>query len=347
VFFLRERTLMAQRIQNQRGELVGDPFAITEDVGSGGTPTGLAGTFSASANGVISYRTGGATSGVPIWVDRNGRELGAIVSAPLSGAAFPRLSPDGRRLALVVSGDVWVYDLEGRPPIKLTFDGGHYSPLWTPDGRRIVSEGQTPAPLSSVLSDGSGGAPEPASPPGHFHPHGWTPDGRELLAVQLGDPKTRADILRFPPMEKVEPQAVVRTQASEGDTGATMSPDHRWLAYVSNVTGGSEIWVQPYPGPGAPIRLSPNGGVEPVWSADGRELFYFEGTKLMSIVVDTKSGFNFKPPVVLFESPHPRETQPPSFDVARDGRFVMIKSAEGQASPHITVVLNWDAGLDK
>ena len=84
-----------------------------------------------------------------------------------------------------------------------------------------------------------------------------------------------------------------------------------------------------------------------MWATDGRELFYIEGTKLMSLIVDTKSGFNFKPPVSLFENRYLRSNQPPSYDVAPDGRFLMIKSGESQTGARLTVVLNWDAGLKK
>lgn len=105
--------------------------------------------------------------------------------------------------------------------------------------------------------------------------------------------------------------------------------------------------MAPRAAPAAPIGARRHGGVEPVWAKDGRELFYLEGTKVMSVVVDTKSGFNFKPATALFESRYLRTNQPPSYDVAADGRFLMIKSAEAQVNPPITVVLNWEAGLKK
>ena len=347
VLFMRDRALMAQRFDSERLESIGEATLVADQVGSIATPTGLSGHFSASTNGTLSYRAGGTTSGTPVWVDRNGRELSPVTAAALPQPAFPRLSPDGRRLALVVAGDVWVYDLEGRPPIKLTFDGDHYSPLWTPDGRRLVYEAGSSSPLLSLPADGSGGAAQPMGPPGHFHPHGWSHDGREMLAVHLDQPKTGIDIVKFASSEAGDPQAVLRTQAVEGDQGAAFSPDGRWLAYTSNVTGSREIWVQPYPGPGAPIRVSPNGGTEPLWAKDGRELFYFEGPKLMSVTVEAKSAFNFSPAALLFESQHLRANQPPSYDVSGDGRFLMIKSAESQLNPPITVILNWEAGLKK
>jgi Tol biopolymer transport system component len=241
----------------------------------------------------------------------------------------------------VVAGDVWVYDIQGRPPIKITFDGQHYAPLWTPDGRRLVYE-TTSVPLRSLPADGSGGAPETLTPDGHFHPHGWSGDGRELLVVRLDGAATAPDIFRLTPGAKSEPQVVVQTPAAEGAAGAALSPDGHWLAYVSDATGQGEIWVRPYPGPGAPVRLSPNGGTEPVWARSGKELYYLEAAKLMAVAIEARADFNFKPAAFLFESNYVRGGQPPSYDVAADGRFIMIKSANSRAgtSP-MTVVLNW------
>ena len=160
--------------------------------------------------------------------------------------------------------------------------------------------------------------------------------------VRLDGGATAPDIFRVLAREKGEPQAVVQTPTAEGQVGAALSPDGRWLAYASNVTGLQEIWVRPYPGPGAAVRVSPNGGVEPVWARSGRELYYLEGNKLMSVAIEARSDFNFKPPTLLFESNYLRGGQPPSYDIASDGRFVMIKSASGQtAGTPITVILNW------
>ena len=125
-----------------------------------------------------------------------------------------------------------------------------------------------------------------------------------------------------------------------------MSHDGKWLAYVSSRTGSEEIWVQPHPGPGAPRRVSPNGGIEPVWARSGRELYYLEGQKMMAIAVETRTGFDFKPPVVLFEGTYMRPGQPPSYDVSADGRFLMRKPASAAPAPSaITIVLNWREAL--
>src|SRR5207302_6007320 len=120
----------------------------------------------------------------------------------------PKLSPDGRKLALIAGGDLWVYDLEGRPPIKLTFGGNRYAPLWTPDGRRIAHEANSV--VVAVPADVSGGAAEPMSPrEGHYHPHGWSADGRDIILAALPGPSHTPDIVKFSLQLKGDPQPVV------------------------------------------------------------------------------------------------------------------------------------------
>jgi serine/threonine-protein kinase len=244
---------------------------------------------------------------------------------------------------VVVSDDVWRYDLDGRPPIKLTFEGRHLSPLWTRDGQRVITEHSGRNQLSAVPSDGSGGTPQQASPKGHFHPHAWTADASEIIAARLEMGGVIMDLVRFPPRADGQVQTIVATPASEGFSG-WMSPDGRWLAYTSESTGRSEIWVRPFPGPGSAVRISSNGGAEPVWARHGRELYYIEGGNMMAVAVEAGATFNFKPPVRLFESDYARGLQPPSYDVTPDGHFVMIKPDDAGERP-ISVILNWQERL--
>jgi Tol biopolymer transport system component len=306
------------------------------------TKSGAVANFGISRAGTLVYAPGGAAAvqGRPVWVGRDGRELMSLVDSDLDSPQFPRLSPDGRRLALNVTGDLWVYDLEGRPPIKLTFDGTDFAEMWSLDGRHLVYESASGA-LLSIPADGSSRTPEKVSPDGHFHPHGWSPDGRELIAAEIGTP-TIADVIGLPMGGTGLRRAIVQTDNAEGQPGVALSPDGRWLAYVSDVTGQAEVWVQPYPGPGAPVRVSPGGGVEPVWARNGRELYYLQADRLMSIAVGTQASFSFSPPTQLFEGRYRRGGQPPSYDVAPDGRFLMLKSPDAQAiTAHFVVVLNW------
>jgi Tol biopolymer transport system component len=234
--------------------------------------------------------------------------------------------------------ELWKYDLDGRPPVKLTFDGA-LSPVWSRDGQRIAYEGVRDTSggggtLRTVLADGSG-KPEDVVPTGHFHPHSFTPDSRELVALQLFEGGTKSSLVRI----GLQPQAAPVVIA-EGGFSAALSPDGRWLAYTANTTGAQEVWIRPYPGAGAPIRVSPNGGSEPIWARNGRELYYLQDDDLMAVAVDTTDGFNFKPAVRLFETTHVRTGQPPSYDVTADGRFVVLKPQATAAEP-ITVIFNW------
>ncbi|HET9361950.1 MAG TPA: protein kinase, partial [Vicinamibacterales bacterium] len=295
--YARDETVFGVVFDVGRLQATGGAVALLENVPNGGSQGG-ASHFAQSATGTLVYVGSGisATMGTPVWVDRNGREVAAVTTAALAGVQHPRLSPDGHRLALIVDTDVWVYDLSGRPPIRLTRDGAHYAPVWTPDGRSLIFETASPAPLLSIAADGSS-APSPVSPAEHFHPHGVTPDGRTVLAVAVdGGGAGGADIVTIPiggNEDKPRPRPLVRTPGREGFEGLMLSPDGRWLAYTSDATGRFEIWVQPYPGPGAPVRVSPDGGVEPVWARNGRELFYLEGRTLMSVAVNAGSTFDF------------------------------------------------------
>jgi serine/threonine-protein kinase len=343
--YARTGTLFGVPFDVNRLQTTGGAVPLVEGVLDGRSTTG-ASQFSWSPNGTLVYVGGwqDAPTGRPVWVTRDGREGPPVTSAALEALEHPRLSPEGRRLALIVAGDVWVYDLEGRPPIRLTQDGVHYAPLWTPDGQRVIYESETPAPLRSVPADGSGGTPVPVSPAGHYHGHVLTGDGRVLIATDVDGETTGrdTDIVRVQLGDKLEPQALVVTKNREGWDGVALSPDGRWMAYATDATGQQEVWVQPYPGPGAPVRVSPNGGREPVWARSGNELYYLEGRKLMAVTFEARTTFDFKPASLLFELPYTISNQPPSYDVGPDGRFVMIKPTEGQreAEP-IVVVLNW------
>jgi hypothetical protein len=307
---------------------------------------GFATPFAVSANGAVAYIGDALQSGAVVWVGRNGETTGEITGS-LKGVRNPRLSRDGKSLALVVVGDVWRYDVSGRPPIRLTRDGGRYpeglfSPLWTRDGTRVVYEIGGGRGLASMPADGSGGTPEPASPSGHFHPHGWSPDGREIFATRWPEPGQTQDLVRFQPRVDGQLQTIVATPINEGGTASIYGG---WLAYTSFSTGYEEVWVRRFSESGPPVRVSPNGGREPVWAGSGKVLYYFDGSDMMSVAVETGGTFTFKPPTRLFESTsYMLGGDPPSYAVAADGRFVMIKPDAGGGTP-ITVILNWTERL--
>ena len=344
ILFLRGSSLMAQAFDNSSLSLQGEPRLVAERIETANTVYGV---FTASANGALAYRAIGPALNFPTWVDRSGKQTTDVISTPLLGLRYPALSPDGKRLAIVASGALWVYDFEGRPPLRLTSEGSPASPIWTRDGQRIIYEANTPElerVLVSIPADGSVTRPEPISPMGHLHPLAWTPDGKQLIAVRLttSGTTTNGDIVKFGLSTSSAMDAILETPANEGALGAAISPDGRWFAYTSDTTGNTEIWVKPYGAEGPPVRVSPKGGVDPLWSKDGRELFYRIGaTTIMSVAVDTRRGFDFKPAVPLFESGlYMPSGQAPSYAIGPDGRFLMIRPADTAPSP-ITVVLNW------
>ena len=350
---VREGVLLAYPFDNRRLTLAGDPVPIADDVGAvGNGPVSIA-SVSASDNGVLAYRRAESVSGIPVWVDRDGREMEALTNDTLGGAHSPRISPDGKRVALTVGGDVWIYHADRRPPIRVTFDSVVGTPIWSADGRRLVYEDHAlNGQLRSVLTDRVA-ASEVASPRGHYHPFGWGPDGGVLAAVLSTTMNVTAlrtdgsstvadiDVVTFAPDERATARDLVKTASIEGSAGIALSPDGSWLAYTSNITGRSEVWVQSYSGPGAPVRVSPNGGLEPLWGREGRELYYVEGNRMMSVPVRLGPTFEFGPPTQLFEHRYAREMIP-SYDVGPDGRFLMIKPAGSPpGTAPISMVLNW------
>jgi Tol biopolymer transport system component len=345
LLYLRDQRLLAQRFDPQALAVSGDQHPVAEAVGSA-----AAGSFtlaSVSTTGVLAYRSAPQQAGgLPTWVTRAGVDQGAFMGLASQLASYPRLSPDGSRVALVVSGDVWVYSASGRPPVRLTFDhtnAANFSPGWSLDGTRVIYEPTGSIGLRAVAADGSTTAPEVVSPKGHFHFHGWTPDGGDLLVARPAGPTTW-DILRLAPHESAEPVPVIQSTAAEGFNGVALSPDHRWLAYASDASGANEIWVVAFDGSSPAVRVSPNGGSEPVWSRDGRELYYREGNKLMSVAVTAREAFTFVEPVALFELAFAPATQPPTYDVAPDGRLLVIKAPPATPVP-TEVMMNWAATL--
>ena len=213
---------------------------------------------------------------------------------------------------------------------------------WTPDGKRIAfdSNKEGPQNLFWQLADGSGGLERLTSSEYTQSADSWSKDGR-LLAFYEISPTTGYDIwvLR---MNDKKAQPFLRTQFNE--VAPRFSPDGRWLAYVSDESGRFEVYVQPYPGPGGKWQISTEGGTEPAWNPNGRELFYLSGEKMMSVDISTRPSFSAGKPRMLFQGRYmPTPGTFPNYDVSSDGqRFLMIKPSEQESGPtQINVALNW------
>jgi Tol biopolymer transport system component/predicted Ser/Thr protein kinase len=336
--------LMAVPFDPQRLRVTGTAVPVVDGVLQSRTTGGAQ--YSFSATGSLVYVPGGVQSiqSKLVWVSRNGEEQ--PVAAPPSAYMFPRLSPDGKRVAVAIAEQgiqLWLYDLSRETLTRFTFEGiFNYAPLWTPDGKRIAFESSKEGPLNIFwqLADG-GGELERLTTSEHINaPMSWSLDA-QLLAFLEVTPTTGVDIwvLR---MSDRKAQPFLRTPFNEG--APRFSPDGRCLAYMSDESGRYETYVQPYPGPGGKWQISTEGGTEPVWNPNGLEMFYRSGDKMMAVDIATQPGFSAGKPRMLFEGQYgPSPVPIPNYDVAPDGqRFLMLKPSEQARAPtQINIVLNW------
>jgi Tol biopolymer transport system component len=280
-----------------------------------------------------------------VWVNRNGVEQ--PVAAPARAYVFPRLSPDGRQVCVAIAEQetqTWLYDLSRETWTRFTFEGNvNLSGIWTLDGTRIAFQSNKEGPLNIFWqrADGSGGLERLTTSEYNNFPASWSPDGKLLAFVEV-HPTTGFDIWV---LQLNDRKAKPFLQTPFNESVPRFSPDGRWLAYISNESGRWEIYVQSYPGPGGKWQISTEGGTEPVWNPNGRELFYRSGEKMMAVDIATQPSLTAGKPRVLFEGRYnPSPGTSPNYDVAPDGqRFLMIKPADaGEAAPtQINVVLNW------
>jgi serine/threonine protein kinase/Tol biopolymer transport system component len=320
------------------------------------SPVSGAAQYSFSTTGSLVYVPGAVQSNQSklVWVSRNGAEQ--PLPAPARVYRGPRVSPEGRRIAVTIQeqeSQIWLYDLSRETLTRLTFGGNvNNNPSWTPDGKRIAFESSKEGPLNIFwqFADGTGGLERLTTSEYNQVPHSWSPDGQLLAFIEI-TPATGYDIWMLRVGDASSPgsgqvrkaQPFLRTRFDEAVP--RFSPDGRWLAYVSNESGHNEIYVQPYPGPGGKWQISTEGGREPVWNRNGRELFYRSGDKMMAVEITAQPSFIVGKPRMLFEGRYrPTPATSPNYDVSPDGqRFLMLKPVEqAQSTPtQINVVLNW------
>jgi serine/threonine-protein kinase len=333
--YVRAGTLMAVPFDPDNLELTGDPVSVVEGVRQSSGDTGAA-QFSVSDLGSLAYVPGSSGSEhTLVWVDRKGAEE-PIKTAPRPFGQ-PRLSPDGRLLALEIEGDIWVYDLVRGTTTRVTFDGGN-RPAWTPNGRRIAFTHPSGIFMASI--DHSSEA-EQLTEGNEHHSNAISPDGKTLLFHAHN--QEGPDILTLKLDNQSEPQSWLATAFSED--GPSFSPDGKWIVYVSNESGQAEIYVRPFPGPGGRTKVSTDGGDQPVWKQSG-EIFYKQDDQMMAVPIQTEPGLAIGRPEKLFEGQYVYGNVGPfpSYDATPDGqRFVMLKEngLSGETRQEIVVVLNW------
>jgi serine/threonine protein kinase len=361
LLFLRQETLMAQPFDELDLQLGGEALPVARPVTY----------FSVSTNGVLAYRAGKGiipteTDQQLAWFDRAGKPLGLI--GPPGAYNDLALSPDGERVALtrLDSGDIWTLDLARNVPARFTFGPAlDFEPVWSPDSKLLAFASRRDHGLDQIYwKDSSGIGSEEAvwkSTTGGQRPKAWSPDGKFLLFMRA-DANGGVFNLWLLPADQGRPAGarqgapyftspfnITQGQFSPGPANAP-----HWVAYTSNESGQVQIYVQSFPAGHGKFPISTNGGVQPRWRKDGKELFYLSlEQKLMSVAVKTAPTFEYGTPKELFQtniSGGGNLANIFRYDVAPDGhRFLMLDEVGGGGtgpSP-ITVVTNWTAGLKR
>jgi serine/threonine-protein kinase len=291
--------------------------------------------------------TGAALARTLTWVDRSGRE--DPIRTPVRMYTYPRLSPDGSRLAVGVRDqdqDIWIWDFARETLARFTFDpGADWYPVWTPDGTRLIFDSARAGAqnLFWQAADGAGPAERLTEAQNIQLPYSVSPDGNRIV-FRTNTGTSDLAILTLGQNRRVEP--LIQTPFNE--LNAEISPDGRWLAYESDESGQSEIYVRPFPNvAGGRWQVSTGGGTRALWARNGQELFYLTlaGT-LMSIRSEAVTTWTAGAPTRLFEGSYyfgGGGASGRTYDVASDGRFLMIKPAgtAQQAATSVIVVQNW------
>jgi eukaryotic-like serine/threonine-protein kinase len=345
--YWRNHALFATRLDADRIEVIGSHVPAWDDVYERVRLRSWA-----SAAGVLVHWPNLRVSHRLMWVDRGGKQE----PLPLPPAMYqaPRISPDGQRIAYSIGfepdSDVWTFDLSTGVTAQLTSGGRSASPLWTPDGTGlIISSRSTVGRDLTVLRVNGTAKPEPIRLPSTFLPGAsklpmsWANGGRTLIVRQY-DLEGQPELWGVALNGGSEPQPI----RPDGGTHGQISPDGRWLAYDVSAYRRtdyrlSEVYVEAFPTPGPQWKVSSAGGVLPLWSRSGRELFYREGARMMAVSLTPGERFAAGTPRPLFDAPY-YEGDPgmPNYDVTPDGqRFLMVFPASTDGPDRLNVIQGW------
>jgi serine/threonine protein kinase len=351
LLFVRDSALVAQPFDAADGKLSGEPTVVVSSVSNGetiGGPILSVAAFSASENGVLAYRSGTGRTFRLTWLYPSGKPA----STPGGAAQFTelQLSPDGRRLAGIVSGDIWILDLDRNIPTRFTFDGmGNRAPVWSPDGSKIAYAGSAGGSRAIWTKSVSGGEAQKLYQSDQAAvPSDWTKDSQNLI-LTANSKETGADVWRLPLSGDRTPVPLVQTKFQEGQ--ATVSPDGKWLLYVSLESGNNQTYVRRFPSGEGKWVISDGQGVEPRWNSDGRKIYYRHQDSIME--VDVQPGADFVPgrPKRVMDASIVGAggfDRNPAWTVSLDGsRFLGMVEQKSDAPDTINVIVNWQAALKK
>ena len=342
IVYARAGSLVAVPFDVKRLEVTGAPVTLIEGVNT--DPDIGSASFAVSRDGSLLYAsgTGNTEPRSLLWADRQGNV--EPVFDMKRRFMFPQVSPDGQRIAVTIdaaTSEIWVYDAARTTSTRLVAGWDNFSPIWSPDGLRIAFNSNRGTSGGRNLFwqtvDGTS-APERLMPDTFVDqfPTAWSSDGRLLVFSQFAS-GTSGDLWLLSANDR-KSTPLLTTTASEGD--ARISPDGRWLAYQSDQSGRFEVYVTTFPQPSRAWQVSLDGGRVPVWSRSGREVFYRRDSTMMTASIGTGAEFTSGKPTRLFEFPEWEDTRP-QFDVAPDGRFLLVKSSDRPPTSQLTLVQNW------
>ena len=357
LLWVRAGTLVAQRLDLEQKALTSDPVTLADPVAFDAVVRASA--LSVSAPGLVAYREGGASRRQLAWFDRSGKALGRMGAPDENDLFSPRVSPDGRRVAVhrTVQGNTDIWLLDGTRSSRFTFDAVlDRFPLWSSDGSRIVfdSDRKGARDLYQKPSSGAGAEELLVESPQAKIANDWSADGRFVLYHSI-DPQTARDLWVLPMEGERKPWVFLKTRFEE--RSAQFSPDGRWVAYHSNESGQNEIYIRPFAAPAASgvaanaaagqWQVSTAGGIYPKWRSDGRELYYIgpNGEMMAAAIAATATTLEPGAPVALFAARilggGVDNNLGRQYDVTRDGRFLINTLLEDASSP-ITLIQNWN-----
>jgi len=343
LLFARGDQLMAQPFNPDAGILSGEPQSVAKGVANDISTWHM--DASASASGLLVFATGGTGDWQLLWVDRNGKQAGAVTDK-LSNLRNMRISPQGDRVALEMDpgvDDIWILDIARGIKTRLTFGPvSNAFPVWSPDGKWIAyaSDREGHSEVFRKPSDGSG-AEELLLKETQIHiPTDWSRDGKFLLYSRGTSPADSEIWAQSLEGERKSWQVLQR------GFGGQLSPDGHWLAYGSIESGAPEVYVVPFRGGQGKWQVSGNGGQLPLWSQNGKELYYFDQSNNLSTVAVKEVGgalqFGAAQTIVTsWASPNIL------YDVAPDSKKILLDQVSQQVSQSVTVVTNFTAGLKK
>ena len=341
ILYVRGKSVFAVPFDAKRREVTGSAVTVLDGV-SGFALAGFA-NYAVSRTGSLVYAPSDPRTSLKdlVWLDRRGntRRLTEVRRSYI----LPRLSPDGRRLAVGdFGGTIWIYDLTRDAWEQLTSSGINFRPVWSPDSKRIVFSSNRNGLINLFVVPTDRSAPPEQLTRTNTWPFAlsWSPDGRTLLVAEQPGGGRDLSELRLDGERRLRP--ILATPFLED--AARLSSDGRWMAYHSNESGRLEVYVVRYPGPGERSQVSTSGGSNPVWSPDGRELFFQSGNKLMAAAIETTPELRAGAPKAFFEGPFES-----CFDIAPDGqRFVLVRPAYPDLPPRpLVVVLGWLNDLER